>query len=69
MVESAGAGRIVLRLQRQGAGSPASGTLASLFFQAKSQGTSQLTLEPITASGPEGQALSLAVRPGAVVVR
>ncbi len=69
VVESAGAGRIVLRLQRPGAGSPASGTLASLFFQAKSQGTSQLTLEPITASGPEGRALPLSVRPGAVVVR
>ncbi len=69
VAEPQASGRLVLRLQRQAGAQAVTGTLASLFFRAKSPGTSHVVIEPTKVAGPEGRRISVTARPGAVVVR
>jgi general secretion pathway protein D len=62
-------GQVAIHLRRQGASVSGSGVLARLFFQAKSAGTSPLTIQQATVVGAGGKHIPVTVERAVVVVQ
>lgn len=62
-------GQVALHLKRQGASVSGGGVLARLFFQAKSAGTSPLTIQQATVIGAGGKHIPVTVERAVVVVQ
>ena len=62
-------GQVAVHLRRQGASVSGSGVLARLFFQAKTAGTSPLTIQQATVIGAGGKHIPVTVERAVVVVQ
>jgi general secretion pathway protein D len=63
------AGKITLRLQREGEPGAGSGVLATVFFQGKAAGSSAVEIQNPTVSGTGSKAISVTVKRGQIKVR